>query len=120
MIAYIRDLEPDFAPGTQTSYSNTNVVLLGMVIEQVTGRSLADVIDDGVLAPLGLTDTITPSDATFPGPHARGYTVQGQEDGVPADATDWNPTWGWATGSMISTLDDLLVYGRELVAARRC
>lgn len=116
MIAYIRDLPADFAPGEQTAYSNTNTVLLGMVIEQVTGRPLADVVHDGVLAPLGLDDTITPSDATFPGPHPQGYTVQGQDDGVPAAATDWNPSWGWATGSMIATLDDLLVFGRELVA----
>jgi D-alanyl-D-alanine carboxypeptidase len=116
LIDLVRGQEPDFAPGTQTSYSNTNTILLGMVIEQVTGRTIDQVIRTGIIEPLGLTGTEFPTDATFAEPHAHGYTVQGQDSGVPADATDWNPSWGWAAGAMTSTLDDLLVYGDALVA----
>ena len=111
LVDLVSGQEPDFAPGTQTSYSNTNTVLLGMVIEKVTGQTLDQVITTGIIEPLGLTGTEFPTDATFAEPHAHGYTVQGQDDGVPADATDWNPSWGWAAGAMTSTLDDLLVYG---------
>lgn len=116
MVALVKGHAPDFAPGTRTSYSNTNLVLLGMVIEQVTGKTLSEVIQQQVIEPLGLKGTVFPTDASFPEPHGHGYTVQGQDNGVPADATDWSPSSAWAAGAMISTLDDLLVYGRELVA----
>jgi D-alanyl-D-alanine carboxypeptidase len=113
-----KDLGPEvgaFEPGTQTFYSNTNTVLLGMVIEQVAGKPLPEVIRSGIIEPLGLTHTDFPLDASFADPHARGYTVQGQDEGVPADATEWNPSWGWAAGAMTSSLDDLLVWGKALV-----
>lgn len=103
-------------PGSQTFYSNTNTVLLGIVIEQVTGKPLHEVIRKQIIEPLGLNHTVFPVDSTFPDPHARGYTVQGQDDGLPADATDWNPSWGWSAGAMISSLDDLLHYGKALVS----
>jgi D-alanyl-D-alanine carboxypeptidase len=116
LVAVVDGAEPDFAPGEATSYSNTNTVLLGMVIEQVTGQPIAEVLDERIIEPLGLTGTSFPDGAELPDPHARGYTVQGQDDGEPTDATDWNPSWSWTAGAMISTLDDLLVYGEELVA----
>lgn len=116
LIGLVEDSEPDFAPGTETSYSNTNTVLLGMVIEKVTGKPLEAVMQEQIIEPLGLDRTLLPTDASFADPHAHGYTTQGQEDGKPADATDWNPSWGWAAGAMISDLDDLLTYGRAMVA----
>ena len=116
LVDLVDGAEPDFAPGEETSYSNTNTVLLGMVIEQVTGQPIDEVIQENIIDPLGLTGTVFPTDGSFAEPHAQGYTVQGQDDGVPADATDWNPSWGWSAGAMISTLGDLLVYGDALVA----
>lgn len=116
LVDIVKGQEPMFPPGTQTFYSNTNTILLGMVIEQVTGEPLGEVIQRQIIGPLGLADTVFPLDSGFPEPHAQGYTTQGQDDGRPADATDWNPSWGWAAGAMISNLDDLLVYAKELVA----
>src|SRR3712207_3315416 len=47
--------------------------------------------------------------------HAQGYTLQGRSSGEkPIDATDWSPSEAWTAGEMISTVDDLLVYGRAL------
>lgn len=116
LVDLIRGEEPDFAPGEATSYSNTNTILLGLVIEKVTGEPASRVIHDQIIAPLKLTNTLFPEDASFPEPHANGYTVQGQDDGLPADATNWNPSWGWTAGAITSDLDDLLTYGEELVA----
>jgi D-alanyl-D-alanine carboxypeptidase len=116
LVDLVRGQEPSFAPGTATDYSNTNTVLLGLVIEQVTGQPLHEVIQEQIIEPLELDATTFPTDGTFPEPHAQGYTVQGQDSGLPADANDWNPSWGWAAGAMISSLDDLLVYGEALVA----
>ncbi|CAH0142619.1 serine hydrolase domain-containing protein [Rhodococcoides fascians] len=109
LLAYTAGHPLHVEPGTDVEYSNTNLILLGMVIEKVTGRPLADVIGTGILTPLKLTHTVFPTANEFPEPHARGYTEQ-TLDGATADATDWNPSWGWAAGAMISTLDDLRVW----------
>ncbi|WP_446038152.1 serine hydrolase domain-containing protein [Streptomyces sp. SID1121] len=95
-----------FAPGARFEYSNTNLVLLGLVIEKVTGHRLADVIDRRVLRPAGLDATLFPYGTEFPEPHPHGYTDQ-TLSGAVADATYWNPSWAWAAGAMISNLHDL-------------
>src|SRR3712207_1256770 len=107
---------PAFDPGTEFQYSNTNTVLLGLVLEQVEGRPVGDLYREGIIEPLGLQQTSFPdaADQSLPEPHAQGYTLQGQDDGEPINATDWNPSWGWTAGGMISTVDDLLIYGRAL------
>jgi D-alanyl-D-alanine carboxypeptidase len=104
---------PLFAPGTEFDYSNTNTVLLGLVVEKVTGQPLATYFKRHILKPLDLKQTSLPAGANLPSPHAHGYTnwtPDGPTDPVTGpflDATDWNPSWGWAAGGMISTLDDL-------------
>lgn len=115
LVDLVKDVPPMFEPGAMTYYSNTNTVLLGMVIEKVTGKSLSDVLRDQITDPLHLSATVLPTDGAFPDPHPHGYTVQGTDDGIPVDATMWNPSWGWAAGALISNLDDLLTWGRALV-----
>ncbi|QZT64896.1 serine hydrolase domain-containing protein [Mycolicibacterium austroafricanum] len=104
---------PMFAPGEGYHYSNTNTVLLGLVVEKVSGRSLGDYIRDHITAPLGMTETSFPTDATFPRPHAAGYTVQPPDDRE-MTATDWNLSWAWAAGNMVSTLHDLRIWAPAL------
>lgn len=95
-----------FAPGAQFEYSNTNLILLGLVIEKVSGLRAADFIDKRVLRPAHLDHTLFPSGPEFPEPHPRGYTNQ-TLSGEIEDSTDWNPSWGWTAGAMISNLHDL-------------
>jgi len=102
----------DFPPGQGFEYSNTNTVLLGMTVEKVTGQSLADYVREYIIDPLKLSHTSFPDDNAFPEPHAQGYTEGA--DGKEAVATDWNPSWGWAAGAMISTLDDMHVWADAL------
>lgn len=103
-----------FAPGTAFDYSNTNTVLLGRVIEKVTGRSYGDALTNGILKPLGMDHSVFPVDAAFPSPHARGYTLQGGRatPDAPEETTDWNPSWAWSAGGLISSASDLLTFGR--------
>jgi D-alanyl-D-alanine carboxypeptidase len=103
----------DFPPGEGFHYSNTNTTLLGLVIEKVSGLPLHEFIEERVLQPLGLEDTTFPTDNAFPEPHAQGYTLTSL-DGSETTATDWNPSWGWAAGAMISTLDDLRTWARAV------
>ncbi|MDR7186781.1 D-alanyl-D-alanine carboxypeptidase [Microbacterium trichothecenolyticum] len=114
LVDLVKGTEPMYPPGSMTFYSNTNTVLLGMVIEKVTGKPIQDVMREQITEPLGLSATFFPTDASFPDPHAHGYTTQGTDDNLPVEATDWNPSWGWSAGAMISDLDDLLTWGEAL------
>ncbi|WP_265939566.1 serine hydrolase domain-containing protein [Bacillus thuringiensis] len=101
-------MPPDFAPGKSWSYSNTGYVLLGILIEKVTGNSYAEEIENRIIEPLELANTFLPGNSSvIPGTkHARGYI---QLDGAsePKDVTYYNPSMGSSAGDMISTADDL-------------
>ncbi len=102
-----------FEPGAEFSYCNTNLILLGLVVEKVSGDPLADYIAREVVKPAGLQHTLFPAGAEFPRPHAHGYTNQ-TASGKTEDATGWNPSWGWAAGAMISDLRDLRSWAKTL------
>ncbi|HDR8065889.1 serine hydrolase domain-containing protein [Bacillus thuringiensis] len=101
-------MPPDFAPGKSWSYSNTGYVLLGILIEKITGNSYAEEIENRIIEPLELSNTFLPGNSSvIPGTkHARGYI---QLDGAsePKDVTYYNPSMGSSAGDMISTADDL-------------
>ena len=111
LVGYALDEPLQFAPGTQYQYCNTNLVLLGLVVEKQSGQALADYLSEHILAPLKLAHTSFPASAAFPAPHAQGYTVV---DGRELDVTDWNPSWAWAAGNMVSTLDDMRIWAQDL------
>jgi D-alanyl-D-alanine carboxypeptidase len=100
-------LPPLFAPGTGWSYSNTNTDLLGLVIEKVTGQSLAVALGQGIFRPLGLRGSSLPSTPKLPRPFPHGYTVQTPTRQL-ADATFYTTSALWAAGGMVSTVRDLL------------
>src|ERR671918_1772998 len=103
----------EFQPGTGFQYSDSNYILLGLVIQQVEGRPIGAVLRRRIIKPLKLSRTSWPGKSIdLPKPHSRGYTLQGQASDEPGDATHWNPSSEWAAGEMISTVRDLLVYGR--------
>jgi D-alanyl-D-alanine carboxypeptidase len=106
--------EPNqFPPGDRFEYCNTNTILLGLVVQKVTGEPLHAYIHDRIVTPLGMSHTSFPTTNAFPDPHAQGYTVQ-TADGKEATATDWDPSWGWAAGAMNSTLDDMRIWADAL------
>lgn len=111
------EISPLFEPGTDFEYSNTNTVLLGLVIEQVAGKPIGDVLADRIFEPLALADTSWPGEsAELPEPYARGFTLQGDaaDPANPADATNWNPSSSFTAGEVISTVSDMLVFTRAL------
>jgi D-alanyl-D-alanine carboxypeptidase len=106
-----------FAPGEGFLYCNTNTVLLGLVVEKVSGQTLPDYIREHITTPLGMSHTSFPTTNAFPKPHATGYTTQ-DADNSPTTATDWNPSWAWAAGAMISTLDDMHIWAPALATGK--
>jgi len=100
---------PNFAPNEKFEYSNTNTVLLGMVVTRVSGQSLPDYLRQNVFAPLGLGQTTWPANGAMPEPFTHGYLGLPDDGGV-VDATFWNPSWGDAAGAVISDLADMKVW----------
>ena len=97
-------LSPAFAPGADFEYSNTNTLLLGKVVEKVTGKTLQEAYQSMVFDPLKLSQTSAPgSDPVMPAPFSRGYTLQGVTGTTPADATSYNPSWAGAAGRSSAT-----------------
>ena len=116
LVAIATAQPPLFEPGARWSYSNTNYILLGLVVERVTGRPYSAEVQRRILRPLGLRHTSLPG--SFPrilGPHARSYvpTPEG-----PVDITLLNPTVGYAAGEMISTTADLNRFTAALLGGR--
>lgn len=112
---------PLFEPGTRFDYSNTNFVLLGQVIEQVAGGPIGELVGLRILEPLALSNTSWPGDSCdIPAPRAEGFTlsVPSPSGGSPTNTTRWNPSWGGAAGVMISTVADLLTFGRAVVTGQ--
>ncbi|MFG2352194.1 serine hydrolase domain-containing protein [Streptomyces sp. NPDC048521] len=102
-----------FEPGQKFSYSNTNLILLGLVVEKESGQQLGDYIKQHILDPAGMRNTLFPTGSEFPEPHAQGYTDQ-TADGKVTETAGWNPSWAWAAGAMVSTLDDLRIWARTV------
>ncbi|MFI7642747.1 serine hydrolase domain-containing protein [Nonomuraea sp. NPDC049400] len=107
------------APASQTwSYSNTNYVLAGMIIERVTGRPWDHEVERRVIRPLRLRDTSVPGAETgLPRPYARAYQ-QWRPGGPMTDVTVHSPTSYGAAGSMISTTADLSRFFRALLGGK--
>jgi D-alanyl-D-alanine carboxypeptidase len=85
-------------------YSNTNYVVLGLLVEKLTGSPYGQEVERRILRPLKLRHTLVPGDrAGLPSPHAKGYEPMPEL----VDATRMNPSLDWAAGEMISTTADL-------------
>ncbi|MFD8570339.1 serine hydrolase domain-containing protein [Streptomyces sp. NPDC059639] len=120
--------QPLFAPGAGWSYSNTNYILAGMIIEKVTGRTYAQEIDRRVIKPLGLYATSVPGTSTaVPQPSSRAYSklsLTPQPSDPVHDITELNPSAAGPAGAMISDSGDLnrftsaLLGGKLLPAAQ--
>lgn len=111
---------PYFPPGQGWHYSNTNYVVAGLLVEELTEKPYGDAVIERIIRPLRLNTTTVPgADPAVPGPHAHGYADVG---GTLVDATEMNPSLDWAAGEMISTASDLdrflsALLGGELTSA---
>jgi len=110
-------LPPENAPGAGYSYANTNYILLGLIIEKVTGRPAAFEVTRRIIRPLGLRGTYFPG--TYPhiaGPHSKAYIPW--SEGELRDFSVYNMSWLWMAGEMVSTTADLDRFYRALLAGR--
>src|SRR5262245_3911781 len=117
LLSYIEKPEPIFTPGTQYAYSNSDNIIVGLMIEAATGRSYERALRRHVAAPFGLFDTTLPSDAELPRPFIHGY--QRDDTSVPEDVSElFAAGWAWASGGVVSTPEDANAFVRRYVAGR--
>jgi D-alanyl-D-alanine carboxypeptidase len=117
IIGWVADEELRFTPGTQYRYSNTDNIVVGLMAEEVTGRSYGRLLREIVYEPLRLRQTSFPISTPLPTPFIHGYVV---EPGVaPVDvSTLLNPSGAWASGAIVSTPKDLNAFIRGYLRAR--
>jgi CubicO group peptidase (beta-lactamase class C family) len=114
VLALTRHVPLHFEPGTSYRYSDTGYILLGAIIEDVTGLSYGQFIEQTVGARIGLRDTVYSDDRRIILRRARGYSWK---DGLPTNATYISMTVPHAAGALASTAGDLLRWQRALRGA---
>lgn len=104
------DLPLWFEPGTNWSYAHTNYVVLGLVLEEITGQSMHELMQERVLDPLGLDGTVGDDLAPIPEPALHAFTSERREVlGIPAgtafteESSYWNPSWSLNSGAIQTT-----------------
>jgi len=96
--------KPNFAPGTKYSYCNTCYILIGLIVEKASGRSLGAELKTRIFVPLHLRHTSFDTEPRIAGPHSHGYYRAGKRL---VDVSVVSPSSAWAAGGMVSTADDL-------------
>jgi D-alanyl-D-alanine carboxypeptidase len=131
---------PNFPPNAQYEYNNTNYVLLGLIIEKIERKTLAQAMQDRLFGPLGMRHTVLPlnSDNTLRAPYSHGYLYGSASVAFvgkppysrafkaaaragkikPNDYTSLNHSFAWAAGGAISNANDLATWTQALVSGR--
>jgi len=122
-IAFVLDAEPLFEAGAGWSYTDTGYLLLGLVIEAVSGRPYYDLVFERFVEPLGLANT-RPSNMRKLDGLAAGYVAEDNPFGFPPRTMDahgtllWDPAMEWTGGGLVSTSPDLAAWGQALFTGR--
>jgi len=116
-------------PADQAEYSDTNFILVGMVVEAATHDTVQHQVQTRFITPLHLANTTFPSTSpNITAPYARGYSYRVDADGkiivgmpfsqYTDDWTNYNPSFLWATGAMISNPADMNTFMKALVGGQ--
>ena len=121
-IGYLLDATPPFAAGQGWDYSDTNYIVLGMILEQITGTKLYDEVQRRFLGPLKLTRVVPTTSRRIPGLVA-GYAGARDPLGLPDEVLKngefvVNPQFEWTGGGYATSPLDLARWGHELYAGR--
>jgi D-alanyl-D-alanine carboxypeptidase len=106
-----------FAPGSKYDYSDTDNIVVGLMVEAVTGQTYESELATQVYTPLSLANTSLPSTTAMGQPTLYGYQLQ---KGQPPEdiTTALSPSGAWASGGMVSTPAELNTFMRAYVGGR--
>jgi CubicO group peptidase (beta-lactamase class C family) len=115
LVDWFRDKPLEFEPGTKWNYSNSGYVLLGYLIEKISGQSYADFVQQNIFTPLGMKDSGYDSNAAVIERRAAGYS-RGKNG--PENAGFVNMTIPLSAGGLYSTTEDLLRWEQGLLGGK--
>jgi D-alanyl-D-alanine carboxypeptidase len=121
-LSYLLDTQAAFEAGQGWDYSDTNYIVLAMIIERITGRTYHEELERRLLQPLALRNTIPSDRPVLPGV-ANGYAgpkneLGGYDRSVIDGRMQVNPQFEWTGGGIASTADDLARWGKLLYEGR--
>ncbi len=116
-IKYIYDAQPEAPPGTKFAYTDTNYILLELIVEKTTGGTLAQAIRSRILKPLGLKYTFTELREPIIGNVATGYGDR-NKDGKLDSYANVNDGNGLGDGGLVSNAEDLAKFAKALFAKK--
>lgn len=102
---------PVHKPGTESSYSNTNYIVLGLIAERVTHQRLENVLQQRIFTPAGMRDTSLETARVTDPPRVHGY--EGRRDVTPDDLSA-----AWAAGGVVSSARDLDAFLQALTSGK--
>lgn len=114
-IKYVYDAPPNASPGERFKYTDTNYILLELIVENITGGTLAQATRDLILQPLGLKHTFTELREPPIGNVATGYSNR-NKDGKLASYAEVNDGNGLGDGALVSNAEDLAKFAKVLFA----
>ncbi len=114
LLDFITDPTLKFEPGTAFAYSNSDNILVGLMIEAATGRPYEAVLRDRVCRRRGLPQTTLPAGSAIPEPYLHGYDTTTPDEPVDV-STLFAAGWAWAAGGVVSTPMDTLRFVRSYV-----
>ncbi len=122
LVAYLFDTEAPFAAGEGWTYSDTNYILLGMIIERLTGRTLYEEIDERLLVPLELGEMVPSDSRVIPG-LIQGYAGEGNaftrtDEVIREGRFAINPQFEWAGGGFAGTPRALARWAADIYEGR--
>ena len=118
LLSFIKNKSLDFEPGTRYRYSNSDNIVVGLMIEAATKSSYESQLQKRVFGPLGLTETSLPVGAQLEEPFIHGYDNDPSEQ-PPKDLSEIIAAgWAWASGGIVSTPEDLNRFIRGYVGGR--
>jgi D-alanyl-D-alanine carboxypeptidase len=116
LLSYVEDEPLNFDPGSRYEYSNSDNIVVGLMIEAATDRSYESQLQKHVFGPLGLAETSLPRGANLPKPFIHGYDPS---ESPPEDLSEIIAAgWSWASGGIVSTPEDLSRFIRGYVGGR--
>lgn len=117
IIGWVRADPLEFAPGSRYEYSNTDNIVIGLIVEAITGRSYGAALEKIVFGPAKLRRTSFPAKPALPNPFIHGYVVEPGEP--PADVSTFlSPSGAWASGAIVSTPRDLNAFIRSYLGLK--
>jgi D-alanyl-D-alanine carboxypeptidase len=102
----------NFQPGENYEYCNTNYILLGMIIEEISGSSYESMVESNIIETLGLTNTFFPETPYLNEDFCSGFSINNEMEIY--NGTVMDPSFAWSAGGIVSNLEDMSLWARVL------